>query len=82
MYETIRGVIFDIEVCWIPGRGFLRRDRNRAGAAPERLALRFLTNSTLKNRQTCAEKLNRKGFQIDPSVGSSGFVIAAVYMRD
>lgn len=82
MDETIRGVIFDIDgVLEYQGVVFSGAIETVQALRQRGLALRFLTNSTLKNRQTCAEKLNRKGFQIDPSEVFTASYIAAVYMR-
>jgi phospholysine phosphohistidine inorganic pyrophosphate phosphatase len=82
MGGPIHGVIFDIDGVLeykgivIPGAVETIRMLRQKG-----LVLRFLTNSTLKNRQSCAEKLNRKGFQIDPAEVLTASYIAAVYMR-
>jgi len=82
MGETIRGVIFDIDgVLEYQGAVYPGAIETVQTLRQKGLVLRFLTNSTLKNRQTCAEKLNRKGFQIDPAEVLTASYIAAVYLR-
>jgi HAD superfamily hydrolase (TIGR01458 family) len=65
MKEQIKGVIFDVD-------GVLEfQDKVYPGAVEtldtlreKGIILRFLTNSTLKSRESCAQKLQRAGFQV------------------
>jgi NagD protein len=45
------------------------------------IVLRFLTNSTLNSRASCARKLERKGFRIDPGEIVTASYAAAAYLR-
>ena len=70
-----KGVIFDIDgVLEFQGTVYLGAIDTIYGLRKQGKMLRFLTNSTLKSRVSCAEKLRRKGFQI-----SSDEVITASY---
>jgi len=76
------GVIFDVDgALEYQGRVFPGAVEVVEELRGKGLVLRFLTNSTLKNRQTCAEKLNRKGFHIDPAEVLTASYIAAEYIR-
>ncbi|MCC6147745.1 MAG: HAD-IIA family hydrolase [Anaerolineaceae bacterium] len=80
--ETIRGVIFDIDgVLEYQGVVFPGAIEAIAALRERGLILRFLTNSTLKNRQSCAKKLRLKGFQVDPAEVITASYAAAIYMR-
>lgn len=82
MSDAIQGVIFDIDgVLEYQGVVFPGAIETIRALRQKGFILRFLTNSTLKNRQSCAEKLNRKGFQIDPAEVLTASYIASVYMR-
>lgn len=82
MADEIRGVIFDIDgVLEYQGQAFPGAVETVQLLRERGLLLRFLTNSTLKNRQSCAEKLIRKGFQVAPDEVFTASYIAAEYMR-
>lgn len=82
MTEMLRGVIFDIDgVLEYQGVVYPGAVETVQVLRQKGLVLRFLTNSTLKNRRSCAEKLNHKGFRIDPDEVLTASYIAAVYMR-
>jgi HAD superfamily hydrolase (TIGR01458 family) len=82
MMEVFQGVIFDIDgVLSFQGKVIpgaietvdLLRDHKRV--------LRFLTNSTLKSRASCAAKLRLSGFQVyDDEVLTASYA-TAVYLR-
>jgi HAD superfamily hydrolase (TIGR01458 family) len=82
MLGEIRGVIFDVDgVLVYQGQVYpgavetidVLRDRG--------IVLRFLTNSTLKSRRSCAEGLREKGFQIfDEEVITASYATAE-YLR-
>ena len=82
MAQMIRGVIFDIDgVLEYQGQvyphaaGTIRVLRNRG------LILRFLTNSTLKSRASCARTLREKGIMVfDDEVFTASYV-AATYLK-
>ncbi|HUW95552.1 MAG TPA: HAD-IIA family hydrolase [Anaerolineae bacterium] len=83
MPTEIRGMIFDIDgvleyqgrVC--PGAvEAIDELRNRG------IVLRFLTNSTLKSRRSCAEGLRKRGFEVwDEEVITASYATAA-YLRE
>lgn len=65
MDQKFKGVLFDIDgVLEFQGKAYpgavelLEFLRNR------RIAFRIISNSTLKSRQVCTEKLNRRGFGV------------------
>lgn len=79
----IAGVIFDIDgvlewqgkVC--PGAVETVAALRKAG-----LLIRFLTNSTLKSRASCAERLRRRGFEAyEPEVVTASYA-TATYLRE
>ena len=43
--------------------------------------LRFLTNSTLKSRRSCTEKLRSRGFEAEESEVFTASFVAAAYLR-
>ncbi len=80
--ENVRGVILDID-------GVLEYQKQVYPGAVEtieafrrrKLAVRFLTNSTLKSRASCAEKLRRGGFQVDEAEVITASSATAEYLR-
>lgn len=82
MRQTIRGVIFDIDgVLEYQGEIYphaidtIRILRNRG------MVLRFLTNSTLRSRTSCARILREKGFPVfDDEVFTASY-ITATYLK-
>jgi len=77
-----QGVIFDID-------GVLTYQDMVFPSAPQvvdllrrqGLTLRFLTNSTLKSRRSCAARLREVGFQIDDAEVLTASYITALYLR-
>jgi len=53
-----------------------------AGLRSRGLQLRFLTNSTLKSRRSCAEKLRSRGFKAQETEVFTASYVAAVYLRN
>jgi HAD superfamily hydrolase (TIGR01458 family) len=79
----IKGIIFDIDgVLEYQGRVFPGAVELLEELRSRNLALRFLTNSTLKSRASCAEKLRKKGFVVlDEEVVTASYATAN-YLRD
>lgn len=79
---TIEGIIFDIDgvleyqgrVC--PGAVETIQDLRARG-----LTLRFLTNSTLKSRASCANRLRARGFAVADNQVFTASYLTAEYMR-
>ena len=83
MPTEVGGMIFDVDgvleyqgkVC--PGAvEAIDELRNRG------IVLRFLTNSTLKSRSSCAEGLRKKGFQVFDGEVITASYATAVYLRE
>jgi HAD superfamily hydrolase (TIGR01458 family) len=82
MKEKFQGIIFDIDgVLVFQGRMY-------AGAAElldflreKGIAIRILSNSTLKSRKSCAEKLNSMGFNIYESEIITASFATAKYLK-
>jgi HAD superfamily hydrolase (TIGR01458 family) len=82
MNQMIKGIIFDIDgVLEYRGKVYshavdtIQRLRNRG------LVVRFLTNSTLKSRASCARILREKGFTVfDDEVFTASY-ITAIYLK-
>jgi HAD superfamily hydrolase (TIGR01458 family) len=83
MPAKVRGMIFDVDgvleyqgrVC--PGAVETIDELRNKG-----IVLRFLTNSTLKSRRSCAEGLRKKGFQVwDDEVITASYATAE-YLRE
>jgi HAD superfamily hydrolase (TIGR01458 family) len=80
--ENVRGVILDID-------GVLEYQKQVYPGAVEtieafrahHLAVRFLTNSTLKSRASCAAKLRMGGFQVDEAEVITASSATADYLR-
>lgn len=81
--ESIKGIIFDIDgVLEYQGRVFPGAIEVLEELRSRNLALRFLTNSTLKSRVSCADKLRKKGFVVlDEEVVTASYATAN-YLRD
>jgi HAD superfamily hydrolase (TIGR01458 family) len=80
--EIVRAIIFDIDGVLVyqgrvyPGAIDTIQELRRRG-----ITLRFLTNSTLKSRQSAADKLNAKGFHILPQEVITASSATAEYLR-
>lgn len=82
MQKDINGIVFDVDgVLEFQGRVYpgavetidMLRDRG--------IVLRFLTNSTLKSRKSCAERLRKAGFQVfDEEVITASYA-TATYLK-
>jgi HAD superfamily hydrolase (TIGR01458 family) len=81
--KSYQAIIFDIDgVLEYQGRVYPGAVET-VGALRERgVTLRFLTNSTLKSRRSCAEKLRRKGIAIFPDEVVTASSAAAQYLRE
>jgi len=83
MPTEVRGMIFDVDgvleyqgrVC--PGAVETIGELRKRG-----IVLRFLTNSTLKSRSSCAEGLRKKGFQVFDGEVITASYATAVYLRE
>lgn len=63
--ENIKGLIFDVDgVLVYQGKVYPGAIETIDTLRDKGMVLRFLTNSTLKSRRSCAEKLNKAGFRI------------------
>jgi HAD superfamily hydrolase (TIGR01458 family) len=66
MSTVIKGIIFDIDgVLEFQGKVYPKAVETIDRLRDKGIVLRFLTNSTLKSRKSCAERLRRVGFQLD-----------------
>lgn len=66
MKEKLEGVIFDLDgVLEFQGKVYPGAIELLAWLRRKRIPFRILSNSTLKSRRSCTEKLNQKGFSID-----------------
>jgi HAD superfamily hydrolase (TIGR01458 family) len=78
----IKGVIFDIDgVLEFQGKVYPGAADTLEMLRSRGLLIRFLTNSTLKSRVSCTDKLKRLGFQADESEVFTASYAAAVYLR-
>jgi inorganic pyrophosphatase len=63
--ESIKGFIFDVDgVLVYQGKVYPGAIETINTLRDNSMVLRFLTNSTLKSRRSCAEKLNKAGFRV------------------
>jgi phospholysine phosphohistidine inorganic pyrophosphate phosphatase len=77
------GVIFDIDgVLEFRGAVFPRAVETVVALREAGLAVRFLTNSTLKSRASCAEKLRRRGFEAYEAEVVTASYATATYLRE
>jgi HAD superfamily hydrolase (TIGR01458 family) len=80
--KPIQGIIFDIDgVLEYQGKVTPGAVETLAGLRSRGMHLRFLTNSTLKSRRSCAEKLRRSGFEADEAEVFTASYVTAVYLR-
>jgi HAD superfamily hydrolase (TIGR01458 family) len=77
------GIIFDIDgVLEFQGSVYEGAVETVSALRKRGITLRFLTNSTLKSRKSCAEKLQRKGFYITEEEVITASYATAVYLRE
>ena len=80
---NIKGFIFDIDgVLEFQGVVCKGAVRTIDSLRDSGFILRFLTNSTLKSRKSCANKLKKKGFQIFEEEVITASYATAVYLQD
>lgn len=80
--SNVEGVIFDIDgVLEFRGQVYPGAIETLAQLRRQGILVRFLTNSTLKSRRSCAEKLRRSGFEADEEEVITASYAAAVYLR-
>jgi HAD superfamily hydrolase (TIGR01458 family) len=79
----VQGVIFDIDgVLEYQGRVYPGAVETIKTLKQKGIAVRFLTNSTLKSRASCAQKLRSSGFAVeDPEVITASYATAQ-YLRE
>jgi len=82
MKSEIRGIIFDIDgVLTYQGKVYPGARETVEYLRNQGIILRFLTNSTLKSRKSCADKLNKAGFHINTSEVITASYATAMYLR-
>ncbi len=80
--ERVRGVIFDIDgVLTYRGEVYPGAVQVVDTLRNNHILLRFLTNSTLKSRASCAEKLRLAGFRVEDEQVITASFATAVYLR-
>ena len=81
--DDIRAIIFDIDgVLEYQGRVYPGAIEVVNSLRERGMILRFLTNSTLKSRASCSDKLKKAGFSVsDEEVFTASF-ITAMYLRE
>jgi inorganic pyrophosphatase len=78
-----KGVIFDIDgVIEFRGKVYTQAVETIHTLRKKGLVLRFLTNSTLKNRVSSAARLQNAGMILDPSEVITASFATATYLRD
>lgn len=80
--DPIKGIIFDIDgVLEYQGQVFPGAIEVLASLRERGISLRFLTNSTLKSRASCAARLRQRGFQVTDDEVTTASSATAVYLR-
>jgi HAD superfamily hydrolase (TIGR01458 family) len=81
--EDIQGVILDIDgVLEFRGQVYPGAIQTVAALRDRGLALRFLTNSTMKSRKSCAETLRSAGFAVSDDEVITASYAAAAYLAE
>ena len=81
--KQIRAVIFDIDgVLEYQGKVFPGAVETLEQLRSRGIAVRFLTNSTLKSRASCAEKLRSRGFAADEQEVFTASYTTAQYLHE
>jgi len=79
----IRGIIFDIDgVLEFQGKVCPGAIETVDVLRDKGIVLRFLTNSTLKSRESCAERLRKAGFRIFREEVITASYATAVYLEE
>lgn len=79
----MKGVIFDVDgVLTYQGRTYPGAVETVDFLRERGIILRFVTNSTLKSRKSCAEKLQKQGFSIQEEEVITASYATAVYLRE
>jgi HAD superfamily hydrolase (TIGR01458 family) len=82
MRRATRGVIFDIDgVLEFQGRVYPQAIETIRALRARRVQVRFLTNSTLKSRVSCAGRLRSRGFEIADEEVFTASYLTAQYLR-
>lgn len=80
--SDINGIIFDIDgVLEYQGQVYPGAVETLAQLRAKGMLIRFLTNSTLKSRLSCTQKLRRSGFAADEGEVITASYAAAVYLK-
>ena len=83
MNQAFKGVIFDIDgVLEFRGRVLPEAVETIDWLRDKGIVLRFLTNSTLKSRESCAQELREKGFAVSYEEVITASYATAVYLRE
>ena len=79
----IKGVIFDVDgVLTFQGKIYPGAVETVNVLREKGMILRFVTNSTLKSRKSCAERLQKKGFSIVKEEVITASYATAVYLKE
>ncbi len=82
MSREIKGIVFDIDgVLEFQGKVYPHAIETIQRLRGAGLLVRFLTNSTLKSRASCAARLRRHGFQIAEQEVFTASYLTAQYLR-
>ena len=82
MIRTIRGIIFDIDgVLEFQGKVCSHAIETIEALRGAGVLVRFLTNSTLKSRASCAAKLRKRGFAVSDDEVFTACHLTARYLR-
>jgi len=79
---SIKGIIFDIDgVLEFQGKIYDGAIETINSLRDKGIVLRFLTNSTLKSRKSCADKLKKRGFRIFEEEIITASYATALYLK-
>jgi NagD protein len=83
MPTEVKGIIFDVDgVLEFQGSVYPGAVEALDALRAKSILLRFLTNSTLKSRASCAERLRRSGFQVLDHECITASYATAMYLRE
>jgi HAD superfamily hydrolase (TIGR01458 family) len=83
MQAKIKGIIFDIDgVLEYQGKVYPEAVRTIEALRDRGIAIRLLTNSTLKSRKSCAEKLRQYGFLVYDNEVITASYATAMYLKE
>lgn len=81
--HDVKGVIFDVDgVLEFQGRVCPGAVETVQALRDRGIVLRFLTNSTLKSRESCAARLRRAGFDISSEEVITASYATAIYLKE